>query len=92
MEYFKISPQQDTFLDFGMWNISQKNGNKKNIEIDGIWNISGISRRNSKTIKILKILEYGIFHRILLEYSEKCKTYHGGLKFNQAIKLQLIDN
>ena len=30
------------------------------------------------------ILEYGIFRGIFLEYSIKCKTSCGGVKFNQA--------
>ena len=64
---------------------SKKKDNKENIEIGGIWNIRGIFPKNSKTIKISKILEYGIFHGIFLEYSKNCKTSHGGVKFNQAI-------
>ena len=32
------------------------------------------------------ILEYGIFRGIFLEYSIKCKTSCGGVKFNQAFK------
>ena len=58
----------------------------KNIEIGGIWNIRGIFLKIGKTIKISKILEYGIFHRIFLEYSKNCKTSHGGVKFNQVFK------
>ena len=61
MEYFQILPQQETFSNFGIWNIP--NGNMKNIEIGGIWNIGGIFLKNSKTIKISKILEYGIFQK-----------------------------
>ena len=56
------------FLKYG---ILKKNGNKKNIEIGGIWNIRGIFLKDSKTIKISKILEYGIFHGIFLESSKK---------------------
>ena len=72
------------FQFFGIWNIPKTNGNKENIEIGGIWNIRGIFPKNSKTIKISKILEYGIFHGIFLEYSKNCKTSHGGVKFNQV--------
>ena len=51
---------------FNFWNMeySENNGNKKNIEIGGIWNIRGIFLKNCKTIKISKILEYGIFQNI----------------------------
>ena len=82
MEYSKIL-QQGIFSIF--WNMEySKNGNKKNIKKSGIWNIQGIFLKNSKTIKIPIILEYGIFHWIFLEYSINCKTSLGGVKFNQA--------
>ena len=72
----KILPQKETFqiLEYGIF---QKNGNIKNIEISGILNIRGIFLKNSKTIKISKILEYGIFHRIFLEYSKIVKQAMG---------------
>ena len=69
------------FLEQGIF---QKKGNKINIEIGGIWNIRGIFLKNCKTIKITKILEYGLFHEIFQEYSKNWKTSHGGVKFNQA--------
>ena len=58
------------FLEYGIF---QKNGNKINIEIGGIWNIRRIFLKNSKTIKISKTwnMEYSI------EYSWNIpKKYH----------------
>ena len=74
-----------TRIFFKFWNMeySKKSGNIKNIEIGGIWNIRGIFLKNSKTIKISIIFEYGILHGIFLEYSKMCKTSNGGVKFNQ---------
>ena len=86
MEYSKIFPKQDIFQIFGIWNVPKKNNNRKNVETYGIWNIPGIFLKNCKTIKITKILEYGIFHGIFLEYSKKYTTSYGGVKFNQETK------
>lgn len=38
-------------------------------------------------INMCKILDYGIFHGIFLEYSKKYITTLGGVKFNQGIYL-----
>ena len=51
------------FQFFGIWNIPKTNGNKENIEIGGIWNIRGIFLKNSKIIKISKILGIWINRR-----------------------------
>ena len=82
MEYSKKNPQQVTFQFVGIWNIPEKNINSENLENYGIWNTPGIFQKNSKTIEITKILEYGIF----LEYSKKTITTLGGVKFNQVRK------
>ena len=69
---------------FGIWNIPQKSSYNKNIKNFGIWNIPRIFQKKSDTTKIYKILEYGIFHGIFLEYSKKYITTVGGVKFNQG--------
>ena len=84
---FCLNKKLFQILEYGIF---QKNGNMKNIEIGGIWNIRGIFLKNGKTIKISKILEYGIFHGIFLEYSKNCKTSHGGVKFNQDWNIALF--
>ena len=61
---------------------SKKNGTQRNIEKFGIWNIPGIFQKKRYTMKIWKILEYGIFHGIFLEYSKKSITTLGGVKFH----------
>ena len=48
----------------------------------GIWNIPKKLYHNEN----MKILEYGIFHGIFLEYSKKSITTRGGVKFNQVGK------
>ena len=69
-----------------------------------IWN--GIFQKNCKTRKILKFLEYGIFQEyskkivkqvkygkfwnMELEYSKKCKTGRGGVKFNHVIFFEIL--
>ena len=62
---------------------SKKNVPQQKYENFGIWNIPRIFQKNSTTTKISKILEYGIFHGIFLEYSKKSTTTLGGVKFNQ---------
>ena len=42
----------------------------KNNDIDGIWNIRGIFQKTSKTIKMCKLLEYGIFYGIFQKNSK----------------------
>ena len=63
---------------------SKKNVPQQKYENFGIWNIPRIFQKNSTTTKISKILEYGIFHGIFLEYSKKSTTTLGGVKFNQV--------
>ena len=52
-------------LEYGIFYKKRK---QKNIEVDVIRNIREIFLKNSKTIKIFKIIEYGIFHEIFQEY------------------------
>ena len=70
MDYGIFQNFASTKYFFKFWNMEYfiKSGNKKNIEIDVIRNIRGIFLKNSKTIKIFKIIEYGIFHDIFQEY------------------------
>ena len=55
----KFCPNKKLFqiLEYGIF---QKNGNMKNIEIGGIWNIRGIFPKNSKTIKISRNIQWNI--------------------------------
>ena len=50
------------------------------------WNYN-IPKKVNQT-KICKILEYGIFHGIFLEYSKKSTTTIGGVKFNHDRHVQ----
>ena len=63
MEYGIFQKSASTRYLFNFWNMeySQKNGNKKNIEIGGIWNIRRIFQ------KILKQSKYPKFRN--MEYS-----------------------
>ena len=70
------------FLEYGIF---QKILKQEKSWLFGIWNIPGIFQKNIETSEILIILEYGIFHGIFLEYSKKCKTSFGGVKFNQVL-------
>ena len=68
----------------GIFQEDSKNTSKKIVpqqkyEKFGIWNIPKKLYHN----KNMKILEYGIFHGIFLEYSKKWVTTRGGVKFNQ---------
>ena len=86
MEYSMKNLLRENMNNFGIWNITRnipkKTVHNRNIEKFGIWNIPGIFQKKRYTIKIWKILEYGIFHGIFLEYSKKSITTLGGVKFN----------
>ena len=47
----------------------------RNIENFGIWNIPLNIKKRRKTTKILKILEYGIFHWLFLKYYKYIYIY-----------------
>ena len=80
MEYSKNKVLQRFLIFFGIWNILA-------IKIfDFFFKYEyGIFQKKAATTKLLKNLEYGIFHGIFLEYSKKSITTVGGVKFNQAI-------
>ena len=52
------------FLEYGFGILQKKSATRKIFIFFGILNIPGIFQKNSKALKILKIVEYGIF----LEY------------------------
>ena len=82
MEYSKNKVLQRFLIFFGIWNILA-------IKIfDFFFKYEyGIFQKKAATTKLLKNLEYGIFHGIFLEYSKKSITTVGGVKFNQAKEL-----
>ena len=85
MEYSNFLPRQRFLTDFWNMEYSKKFVPQQKYENFGIWNIPGIFQKQCTTTKNMKIVEYGIFHGILLEYSKKSATTLGGVKFNHGI-------